>query len=145
MNRFTLPALLASSLLAVAAFAQNPPPDRASPPVPPRPDAPNTPINPNQPAPAQAAPAEEPAPALSPVRELVFGEADADQDGRVSLNEYTTFVENRMATRSTEPVREETIQRFLDLDQNNDAFLSQSEATVQQQPPAQVGQQNRPR
>ena len=151
--------LLAGALtLVTAAFAQSgPATNRPAPPVPPRTDAPGTPINPQQntvagpaapatepvatPAPGAAnatTPAAEPAPAPRAPRELVFAEADADKDGRVSLHEYTTFVEWRMESKSTENVREETIQRFLDLDQNNDAHLSESEAST---PPAPAMQQ----
>ncbi len=125
MNRFFQSSLLVTGtlVLAVAAFAQQTAP--AAPPATPRADAPAAPINPNQ-----ATPATEQAAAPAPLRELNFAEADTDGDKRISLSEFSTFVESRMASRSTETVREETIQRFLDLDQNNDAYLSESEARV---------------
>jgi hypothetical protein len=140
MNRFTFSALLAAATLSVTAFAQTTA-TPATPPAPPRPDAPGTPINPEQTTPV-AAPAE---PAAQ-VRELVFAEADTDKDGRVSLTEYSNFVESRVANRSVNPLSEQTIERFRQLDQDNDAFLSPSEAaTVQQQPPAQVSPGTPPR
>lgn len=123
--------------LSLTAFAQSgPATNRPVPPAPPRPDAPGAPINPQQNTPA--ATAAQPAESAAPRRELVFAEADTDGDKRVSLHEFTTFVEARMDTRSTQPVSEATIDRFRQLDQDNDAFVSEAEATVQQQPPAQV-------
>jgi hypothetical protein len=137
MNRFTFSALLAAATLSVTAFAQTTA-TPATPPAPPRPDAPGTPINPEQTTPV-AAPAAQ-------VRELVFAEADTDKGGRVSLTEYSNFVESRVANRSIGPLSEQTIERFRQLDQDNDAFLSPSEAaTVQQQPPAQVSPGTPPR
>jgi hypothetical protein len=137
MNRFPFSALVATTALAMTAFAQTPSPaEPANPPAPPRPDAPLAPINPQQATPV-AAPPETTAPA-APLRELVFAEADADKDSRVSLTEYANFVESRHASRSVGALNEQTIERFRQLDQDNDAFLSESEATVQQQPPAQT-------
>lgn len=135
--------------LAVTTFAQTPATDRPVPPAPPRTDAPGAPINPRQnttaapdqtAAPATATPAApaETAPAPAAIRELKFAEADSDGDKRLSLNEYVTYVEARMATRSTLPLNPETIDRFRQLDQDNDGMVSEAEATVQQQPPAQV-------
>lgn len=136
MKTLLLTGALTLAITASAQTATN----RPVPPAPPRTDAPGSPINPQQNTPAAtaqpAAPAES-TPAATPLRELNFAEADADGDRRLSLNEYVTFVEARMSTRSTQPLNPETIDRFRQLDQDNDAFVSETEATVRQQPPAQ--------
>lgn len=132
--------IIAGSLtFAAVAFAQTTSPaNRPVPPVPPQPDAAATPINAEQVPPATpATPAE--SPATAPARDLVFTDADADKDRRVSLTEFANFVESRAANNSISPLSEQTIERFRQLDQDGDAFLSETEAAgVQQQPPAQT-------
>jgi hypothetical protein len=146
MNHFHQSALstLGALALAAASFAQSPTSSPANPPVPPespRAQPPGEPPRPNPvtPAATPAAPDANPvaAPAVAP-RELNFTEADTDKDGRVSIHEYTTYVENRLTTHSTLPLSEETIERFRQLDQDNDAFLSQAEASTPPPLPAQA-------
>jgi protein-disulfide isomerase len=155
-------SLLVTGTLALAAtvFAQTPATNRPIPPAPPRADAPGTPINPQQATPAQAGgtgtqampdatkpatPAMEPAAAAVALRELNFAEADTDHDKKVSLTEFANYVGNRPANKSTDPLTEESIERFRQLDRDNDAFLSESEATAPSQPEQPVVPATRPR
>jgi hypothetical protein len=133
--------LLAGALtLAGSLSAQQAPLNRPVPPAPPRSDAPGTPINPRQTAvgapstPANQAPGAVGATAQStPLRELNFAEADTDGDKKVTLTEFANYVGNRPANGSTEPLSEEMIERFRQLDQNGDATLTESEAAAPQQ------------
>jgi hypothetical protein len=146
------PLLLTGALaFATAALAQTPAAaNRPNPPAPPRTDAPGTPINPQQASTPAAqnnasgvtnqAPDAEPA-ATTPLRDLNFAEADVDGDKKVSLTEFANYVGNRPANKSTDPLSAEVIDRFRQLDQNNDAFLSESEANTPPQPQQMQQQQ----
>jgi hypothetical protein len=133
--------LLVIGVLAVAAAAvaqTTPATNRPNPSAPPRPDAPGAPINPQQAStPAQAVSggtsqpaAAEPATAPAPLRELNFAAADVDGDKRISLTEFSNYVGNRPANSSTDPITADLIERFRQLDQNGDAYLSEAEATA---------------
>jgi hypothetical protein len=153
---FRFPLLLTGALaFATGAFAQtSAAANRPNPPAPPRTDAPGTPINPQQASTPAAqnnasgvtsqAPDAEPAAAATPLRELNFAEADVDGDKKVSLTEFANYVGNRPANKSTDPLSAEVIERFRQLDQNNDAFLSESEANTPPQPQQMQQQQLAP-
>jgi hypothetical protein len=148
MNSFRQSSLLVTGTLAlaVAAWAQTTSPTaNPLPPESPRASAPGVPPAPVPAAPDQEMPTElatpaapastaEPVAAPAPLRELNFAEADTDGDKKLSLTEYSIFVGSRMATRGTETVSEEMIQRFRQLDQNKDAFLTEAEARNAPQP-----------
>ena len=136
-------SLLVSGLLAFSAtaFAQSgSATNRPNPPAPPRTDAPGSPVNPRQASPAatatsvtpanQAPEAVEPASQSTPLRELNFAEADTDGDRKVTLTEFSNYVGGRVANHSVEPLTEEVIERFRQLDRNGDGVLSESEASA---------------
>ncbi len=147
-------SLLITGALAFAAtaFSQSTPAtDRPNPAASSRTDAPGAPVDPQPaatPAPGPgvngvqaapsaskpATPALEPAAAAVTLRELNFSEADTDHDKKVSLTEFANYVGNRPANRSTDPLTAELIERFRQLDQDNDAVLTESEATAPAQP-----------
>lgn len=138
------PSLFAAGILALSATAlaqSGPATNRPNPPAPPRSDAPGAPVNPRQTTPAGAAAqmtppnqapaaAAEPEAPSTPLREMKFAEADADGDKKVTLTEFSNYVGARPASASVEPLTEEVIERFRQLDRDGDAALTESEASA---------------
>lgn len=139
MSRFLHPiTALLTSTLAAGVFAQSTPAtNRTNPPAPPSASSPGVPAAPGPATPAGATPAAIQETPSTPLRELNFTEADVDGDRKISLTEFSTFVENRLETRSTGALSEQTIERFRQFDQDNDAFLSETEARATPPPASQ--------